>query len=60
MCNTSNASCSMLNAFKLIFYPRVSLATRPQLIKDPHRATHGQGEADPSTATGGSKPCVTK
>jgi len=31
-----------------------------QSIKDPHRATHGQGEADPSTATGGSNPCVTK
>jgi len=27
-------------------------------IKDPHRASHGQGEADPSTATGGSNPCV--
>ena len=29
-------------------------------IKGPHRSTDGQGEADPSTATGGSKPCVTK
>ena len=24
-----------------------------QSIKDPHKATHGQAEADPSTATGG-------
>jgi len=28
-------------------------------IKGPHKDTHGQGEANPSTATGGSKPCVT-
>jgi len=31
-----------------------------QSIQDPPGATHGQGEAVPSIATGGSKPLVTK
>jgi len=41
-------------------YPRgtteAGRAVAYQSIKDPHRATHWEGEADPSTATGRSKP----
>jgi len=31
-----------------------------QSIKHPHKPTHGQGEADPSTTSKGNKPCVAK
>jgi len=39
---------------------RLAWSASVKIAKILHKATHGQGEADPSTVTGGSKHCVTK
>jgi len=51
---------SRMHANAVQHYMDMMAGSINQSIKNPHRATHGQGEADLSTATVGSKTCATK